>query len=103
MRDFTAAHNDYLDPDRHLNPEEMEPFVEEDTTTDAERLADAKARQRFWEIEAAAERQIAELMADTAELCPQCGAKMEWVDGDDEVGQADYWSCTECENWEKPS
>lgn len=76
--------------------ETLEPFVETDTTTDADRAAEATYRERQRAIEIAAEAQVAEITAKHPEDCPKCGSRMEWS-----VGEPEYWSCPDCGHWEE--
>ena len=73
-----------------------EPFVETDTTTDADRAREAEYWARMRAIGAAAEEQVAELAARHPEDCPECGSRMEW-----RAGKPECWSCPECEYWEE--
>lgn len=95
--DFASAHNDYLDPDRHLNTEE-DCFVEEGPT-EADRAAEAAYWERQRAIELAADAQVKELevQAQRREVCPDCGAEMEWEDSDSDIGRPGLWWCPDCE------
>ena len=76
--------------------ETLEPFVETDTTTDADRAAEARYWGYLRAIELAAEAEVKEITAAHPEDCPECGSRMEW-----KAGEPEYWSCPECGHWEE--
>lgn len=89
--DFARAHNDYLDPDRHLHAEE-----------EAESITSPEDEALLLAFEQDAERHADEAKAlGSAEglcpMCPDCGAELEWEDSDSEIGRPGLWWCPECE------